>query len=161
MWADEAVQEYWTSRNNCHQSPPFSRPREQKKRRISEAPLEGALSCNFLTKYLVSHKFRLQISQKLKYRPVFICYLLRYIYDTRSLALKSKLEKYRFQVAYCDSCLNCCYSKSDGRYQVESKQTNVATKITFVYQLILLAYLMPLISTYRLIPKSFLILLLY
>ena len=36
-------------------------------------------SCNFLTKYPVSHKFRSQISRKLKYRPFFICYLLRYI----------------------------------------------------------------------------------
>ena len=26
-------------------------------------------------------------------------------YNIRSLALKRKLEKYRFQVAYCDSCL--------------------------------------------------------
>ena len=41
-------------------------------------------------------------------------------YNILSLALTRKLEKYRFQVAYCGSCLNCCYSKSDGRYQVES-----------------------------------------
>ena len=47
----------------------------------TEAPLGGGglnipYPCICLTKYLVSHKFRSQISRKLKYRPFFICYLL-------------------------------------------------------------------------------------
>ena len=49
---------------------------------INEAPLGGGLSiphpCNFFAKYPVSHKFRLQISRKLKYRPFFM--LLATIY---------------------------------------------------------------------------------
>ena len=50
-----------------------------------EAPLGGGgglnipYPCNLLTKYPVSHKFRSQISRKLKFRPFFICYLLRYV----------------------------------------------------------------------------------
>ena len=89
------------------------------------SPLGGGLNipypCTFLTKYPVSHKFRLQISRKLKYRPFsshVTCYDV--FYNIRSLALKRKLEKYRFQVAYCDSFLNCCHSKYDGTFQVES-----------------------------------------
>ena len=56
-----------------------ARPRVKFPRRYNEAlggPIRGGLNipypCNFLTKYPVSHKFRSQISRKLKY-------LLRYI----------------------------------------------------------------------------------
>ena len=51
--------------------------------RVYWGPIRGGLNipypCNFFTKYPVSHKFRSQISRKLKYRPFFISYLLRYI----------------------------------------------------------------------------------
>ena len=43
---------------------------------LNWGPIRGGLNipypCNFLTKYPVSHKFRSQISRKLKYRPFFI-----------------------------------------------------------------------------------------
>ena len=87
-----------------------------------EAPLRGSqypVPLNFLTKYPVSHKLRPQRSRKLKYRPFFMSVATIYFYNIRSLALKRKLEKYRLQAAYCDSCLNCRHSKY-GTYQVDS-----------------------------------------
>ena len=39
------------------------------------------------------------------------------------------MEQYRFRVAYCDSCSNCCHSKY-GRYQVESYKQMLQPKIT-------------------------------
>ena len=88
-----------------------------------EAPIRGGgglnipYPCNFWTKYPVSLKFRLQISRKLKAIGMLLATMY---FNIRSLALKRKVEKYRFQVAFCDSCLNCCHSKYYGRYQVES-----------------------------------------
>ena len=44
---------------------------------------------------------------QLKYWPFFHVTCYGEFYNILSLPLKRKLEKYRFQVAYCDSILNC------------------------------------------------------